>query len=473
MVLAITAEPPNFLPEQFNDINAMYIGWNIVERLTERDSKTFETKGQLAEKWQQVDPKTLRITLRKGVKYHNGNPFGAADVQYTIQRDIQPDSQILRYIPNVTEAKVVDDSTVDIILKDPDPIMATRLYYVPIVNAKFGKESPERLPIEPIGTGPYKFVEWVRGQFIRLTVNEAYWGPAPAVKDATYVFRSESSVRAAMVRTGEAQFAVAISPEDAKNVPKLATGPSNETMMLRLDTQTHDALKDKRVRKAVALAIDKETLTKTLYAGYATVAPGQMYPPFTIGFDASLKAYPFDKDGAKKLIAEAKAAGVNVDAEMAITAPKGRWIRDAELTEALVNMLKDVGLNAKVNIVEYSKWREWLYSAGPGQPHNAILLSGHSQDLGDASLSYDSYVVTGGRMSYFSNAEFDKLEKAGSQAGGQDRITNFQKATAIAYDEVPIVPMIYLNQIHGMAKNLNWSPRTDVMLLLNEFIWTD
>jgi peptide/nickel transport system substrate-binding protein len=150
-------------------------------------------------------------------------------------------------------------------------------------------ERPDTLPVEPIGTGPYKFVEWERGQYLRLEAFPEWWGNtaddaygAVTIKDVEFVARPESAVRAAMVNTGEAQFARFLAPEDCATTPQCVTASSVETIFLRLDTM-HPAMSDLRIRKAIGMAIDKQGVADSLFGGGE--AASQLVGPSATGYN--------------------------------------------------------------------------------------------------------------------------------------------------------------------------------------------
>ena len=463
VIVVITGEPDNFESENFNSKQIFQIGYNVVERLVERDPKTFGLKGLLAEKWEQVKPDTWRFTLRKNVKFHNGETLKAADAAATLNRLVdpaRPEVRVKRYFPDVKEAIAVDDNTLDIVNKAPDPIMPLRMFFMPVDSAKFVKENPEERPTKALGTGPYKFVEWVRGQFIRLTANENYWGTPNIFKDVTFVWRKEPAVRAAMLMTGEVQVAQEITPSDAKKVKKAVSEATVETPMIRFDSD-RPPFKDVRIRKAMSLALDRKTFAETVMEGNAQPA-SQMFAPFTIGYDPNLKPV-YDVEGAKKLVKEAGAEGLAVPFDVY----KGRYARETELAEAIVGAWTTIGLKPSLTTVDVAKSRDLSYAIGEACP--AAHSIEHGNEFGDAAGSFDSYIVTGGRQSCVTDAAVTKLIKEGSTLSGEARAKKYQEVSRWVYENVPVIPLIHRGQIYGLDPTLDWKPRIDGLFLLKEF----
>ena len=465
IVVVIGAEPDNLESENANSKQVFMIGFNVWERMVERDPKTSELKGLLAESWEQVNPTTWRFKLRKGVKFHNGETFKADDVAATIGRLVDPNKpevRVRRYFPDITSTKIVDENTIEITSKSADPIMPLRMFFMPVDSMKFAKESPEERPTKIIGTGPYKFVEWVKGQFVRLTANENYWGTPNPFKDITFVWRAESTVRAAMIKTGEAQVVQEISPSDAKGLQKTVNNATVETVILRPDTDIAP-FKDKRVRQAISYAIDRDSLVKTIMEGNATSA-SHLFADFVIGYDPSLKPYAFDTAKAKQLLKDGGGEG----AAFNLVGHKGRFSRDNEVYEAIVNMLSAVGFKAKVEIREQAAWRDATYAVAPGT-RSAMVGIEHGNEFGDASGSYDNYIAKDGRQATYANDQITQQIKAAAAATGQDRVKKYQDVSKFVYEEMPIIPVFHRNQIWGLDPKLDWKPRIDGLLLFKEF----
>jgi peptide/nickel transport system substrate-binding protein len=303
---------------------------NVQEALLNRDPVTNELVGELATSWELVEPATWRFHLREGVTFHNGDPFNAEVAAFGINYTWDEENAfgILSYIGPAMTATAVDEYTVDVETVEPDPILPERLYFSPIPNMKQIQERPESVPVEPIGTGPYRFVEWTKGQHVLLEANPDWWGHdtedgrgAVTIAEAEYVFREEPDVRAAMVETGEAQLGRYLAPEDCDALPQCEKVTSLETLFLRPDSM-HVAMSDVRIRQAIAYAIDRQTVANDLF-GSGTPA-GQMVGPAVLGYNPDLEPYPFDMEEAQRLVEEARSAGVPVDAPITVVDPDGR-----------------------------------------------------------------------------------------------------------------------------------------------------
>ena len=473
IVLAISSEPSNMdTLLQTIGPDTRHIYPSVMEYLMQRDWKTFDLSGLLAEKWEQVKPDTWRYTLKKGIKFHNGEPFNADAVVFSLGKIADKDSgaQLQRYWPAGGKVVKVDDFTVELTSSTADPIQPLRLLYLPSVPPKWARENPEERPVKLIGTGPYKFVEWVRGQYVKVTANDDYWATPPNIKDATFVWRPEASVRAAMLRTGEADFAVDLTPEDAQKVPKYTATTSVETTAIRYDQQSNPVVKDKRVRLAMNLAFDKNLLVEKLFSGFAEPAKGQIFGEYVLGFNPNLKAYPFDVEQAKKLLAEAKAAGIPWETtELDMWISKGRLPRIEEMGESLADSWNKLGMKVKVYVAEQAKWRDAAqYALGPGQKRVALTVWPHGNDLGDSGQTAD-YVRCGGRLSAFCDAALDAKINQAAEATGEQRVKLYQEFWKLMYEEyVPHIPLFRLKPIYGLSKRLAFTPRMDDLAPVQE-----
>ncbi|MEA2598505.1 MAG: peptide/nickel transport system substrate-binding protein, partial [Thermomicrobiales bacterium] len=171
LIVSMSVEPDTLENWKAYSTDGHPILRNVQEALLNRDPKTNELVGELATSWEQTDERTWRFTLRQGVTFHNGDPFNAEVAAYGINYTWSPEHkfEIYQFIgPDIT-ATAVDEYTIDVATVEPDPILPARLYFSPIPNMKQVQERPDSLVTEPIGTGPYSFVEWNRGQYIRIT----------------------------------------------------------------------------------------------------------------------------------------------------------------------------------------------------------------------------------------------------------------------------------------------------------------
>ena len=286
VVVALGADVPALDPHMHNIRGMLIVGWQLFDNLISRDPTTMKPVPHLAESWRLVDELTWELKLRHGVKFHNGEPFNAATVKYNFERVLNPDQKSPQRgnIAWIARVDVVDDYTVRLITKAPQPIVPERLTNFQMVPAAYAKEVGDTgLANKPVGTGPYKFVSWTKGQQVVLEANTDYWQGPPAVK--TVIFRIIPAMRR---RSPSCWPAVSISsaPSPQSRSPVIeASGTAYVSMapMLRVvylgfdclgrDPTSQPALQDKRVRQAIAHAIDVDGIIYHVLGGIAAGLP--------------------------------------------------------------------------------------------------------------------------------------------------------------------------------------------------------
>lgn len=480
LVVSMSVEPDTLENWKAYSTDGHPILRNVQEALLNRDPKTNELIGELATAWEQTDERTWRFTLRQGVTFHNGDPFNAEVAAFGINYTWSEENgfEIYQFIgPNIT-ATAVDEYTLDVATVEPDPILPARLYFSPIPNMKQVQERPDSLVIEPIGTGPYSFVEWNRGQYIRITANPNWWGlnspdagGTTTIKDAEFVFRAESAVRAAQVVAGEAQIGRFLAPEDCQTTPNCKSVSSVETIFLRLDTN-HVAMKDIRVRQAIAFAVDKQGIADQLFGGGE--AASQLVGPSATGYNADLQPYPYDMDKAKQLVEEAKAAGVPVDAEITVVTREGIYLRNDELAEYVATQLREIGLNAKSEVIEPALYNPEYSKNIKDVPETRgwITTNPHGNEIMDVSATASSYYRCDGGASMYCDPALDEALNKAIPLTGEERGPALAAVTKMYYDAYASVPVIYMPLNYGLSEDLQWEPRLDAFMLLKEMSFT-
>jgi peptide/nickel transport system substrate-binding protein len=481
IVISLSAEPATLENWNAYSLDGHPVLRNIFEALLNRDPATNELIGELATAWDWSDDHTLRFTLREGVTFHDGSPFNAqvaADgLNYTWSAENAFD--IIQFMGPQISATVVDEVTIDVSTEEPDPILPARLYFSPLPNMKQVQERPDSLPNEPNGTGPYQLVEWVRGDHISLTAYQEWWGngdPEAAfgqqsIKDVQYVWRPESTVRAAQVTAGEAQIARFLAPEDCETTPVCLEAPSVETIFLRLDTM-HPVMGDIRIREAIGLAVDRESLAEQIFGG-GDVAT-QLVGPSAVGYNEELKALPYDMDRAKQLVQEAAADGVPVDMEITVAVRQGAYPRNEELGEYVANQLNEIGLNAKTEVIEHAAYQEQYVMPYDEVPTDRgwIGTLGHGNEMMDVSQTFSGYYRCDGGVSTFCDPEIDTMTAESAVITGEERDAALAATTAAFMERIPVIPIVHLPFFYGVAADLSWKPRLDAFMLVKEMSYT-
>jgi peptide/nickel transport system substrate-binding protein len=304
-----------------------------------------------------VDDKTWHFKLRQGIKFHNGDPFTAADAKYSLDRILDPKMRCTyraRYL-TFEQINVIDDHTLEIKTKIPDPIVLNRLAFFPrIVPKKYIEENGlDHFRANPLGTGPFKFVKWVPKGDLVMEANENWWGGTPKVK--RLVFRSvpEMASRVSELQSGGAHIVTAVPAfmvtqlEKSKDL-EVQSPTSLRVVFFTINTLTKGPLEDKRVRQALNYAVDKEAIIKGILKGRAIQTP-TIVSTLAFGYDGTIKPYPYDPERAKALLKE---AGYEKGFKLTVNSPSGRYPNDKEVAGAISEMLRKVGIDANLLIQE-------------------------------------------------------------------------------------------------------------------------
>lgn len=335
------------------------IHYNIFETLLLADQKNdYEQKPMLAEEWNRIDDCTVEFKLRKGVKFHNGDEMTAKDIKYSFDRlkkDLQGIELASSLMSTIKEVEIIDDYTVRLITNGVDPILEDRVassWGSWILPADYLEEvGDEEFASKPVGTGPYKVVSYSPEKVVLERFDE-YWGEKPAAKRIEYIVYPETSARITALTTGEVDIITQLPPDQVEVVESqsglnvISTNISN-MHVLRFNTQ-FGPLKDKKVRQALSLAIDRKLLSDTLWGGKAIVPNGHQYPEFGDMYFADYPVEEYNLEKAKQLIAESDYNGEVINYEL----KNGYYTFGNEAAEAIVDMWKEIGVNAQVKFVE-------------------------------------------------------------------------------------------------------------------------
>ncbi|NUL47111.1 peptide ABC transporter substrate-binding protein [Cellulosimicrobium funkei] len=446
IVLAI--EPTTLEPcDSTLSSTGMLVRSNITEPLVERNPSSGELEPHLATNWESADETEWTFTLRDDVTFHDGTPFNAEAAAAAIDRAVNGDlgcdveGQVFGDDDVVVEA--TDDTTLTVSTERPDPVLPLRLSFIEIGAPT--EDAAEAKVREPIGTGPYSIAAWDPGIKISLERHDDYWGEEPAYPSVDYQWRSEGTVRAAMVEGGEADIATSISSADGAGDLAVAY-PNNETVALRFSGDL-TPLDDIRIRQAVNYAIDRDGITGSLYAGESEPAE-QIVPPGVVGFNENLEPWESDVEKARELVQAAKADGVQTDAKITIVARNGQFPKISQLTEVLQDQLSQIGLNVEAKVVETSTGLQYQVEPFIKDEGAIAMLVQHGNQAGDASFSVDSYMASDGSMSMFGTSEFDAILDDAAAQTGEDRQSAY--AEAFEYERENVVQFAYIARMTGL-----------------------
>ncbi len=442
------------------DKNAHEPDRQIFDTLLRRNIKTLQLEGNLAESWRAVNETTWQFKLKRGVKFHNGEPFDAAAVKFSVERMLNPKQAApgRTSIATIDHVDIADTYTVNVITRAPFPLLPVRMS--PVGDAGFA--------VKPVGTGPYKFVEWVKDERLVLEANKDYHRGAPAIERLVFRPVPELTTRVAALLSGQADLVSDIPPDQTGKIQGSGTAHVEVStlggfvIMVKMTNYLMPGpWQDARVRKAINYAIDMDTIIKTVLEGYGQVL-GVPLEKEAFGFNPNIKWYGYDPERAKALLREAGYAG---GFEMTLHAPNRRYMNDIEVMQAMAQMLGKVGIKAKVEVWEQSiyttKWRKrellpaYMTAWGGAGVFDGDLLS--------------SSVHSKSALAIFKDEALDKmLEEAQATSDPERRKAIYWKAQELIYEQAPIIKAYQQAHIFGVSNRLDWKPWVDNMLFLYE-----
>lgn len=449
--IALTAPFTGFDPLRTNDSASTYVNAQLYETLYRIDPVTGDYNCLLAADYPEfsADGLTATIKLREGVTFHDGTPFNAEAVKYTIELIKDPDFGSLRasIAGSIDSVECPDDYTVVLHLSYEDGVLLAKLAHTNSAIVSPTAQAAQDLMVQPCGTGPYKFVSSVSGSNVVLTRNDAYWGEKPAIKDVTMTIITEESTAIARMETGEADFMPKISVEQLGRVEgmsnvKFETSEAAQIYYFcgRADSYVNPVMAEKDFRTALMMGIDKEGYVEYIMEGYATAAPAVIGPKiFGYSEEADTHGFAFDPEGAKAIL---DAHPGWADEEILFLVPTTPGY--AKMGEYFQATLKQAGFN---NIkIEPIDWSAWLTDSKTENRFD-ITLAAWSNVTRDGTelMEPNFHSVTGQRRVRLLPDDWAKVDAAidasKTTTDTAIRSENLLKANAILLDEAYVQPI--------------------------------
>ena len=450
---------------------------HIYEKLLQPDDQG-RLQMKLATSYKLINETTWEFKLRKGVKFHNGSLLTAKDVKFSLDRGRDPKTKnpMMIYLASIDRVEIVDDYTFRIVTKEPNPLLPLQLGFVGfIVSATYleGKEEGF-LNAHPVGTGPFKFVEWIKNDRITLEVFKDYWGGEARIKKLIFKPIPEMSSRVASLQTGEVDIALGIPAfmvDQLKGDPKIQVKEMLTDRVIFISFDLVDKSKEvnpeitkilsqKKVRQAMNYAIDKEALIKTLFLGRAK-SIGSPITAFDFGYDDSVKSYPYSPEKAKALLKE---AGYPNGFDLTIHTPVGKYLHDKEVAEAVAGMLSKVGIRANIKTHEWGVYVRSMIATRDVPVHLIGWISRF-----DADITLSAWFTKTSQFSNYWDSELEEMiVKAKKEMNPTVRKTLYSKILKKIHEEAPWIFLYQPINLYGVRNRINWAPRADEFVIVNE-----
>ena len=412
---------------------------------------------ELAVRWENLSDTEWRFHLRRGVVFHDGRPFGAEDVRASIRRaQTLPGSMVGYYVQSIRDVKVIDDATVVLLTRDPSPVLLNKLVFISIVP----RDTPDAPITRPIGTGPYRFVGGAPGQTIEGRRFRRYWGPAPIFDHVFVVALTDPGKRARALPDGTVDV-VARFPEEywdwasTQKSIRLVSRQGLAEVLLGFSVKPGSPFADRRVREAVALAIDRREIAAAGLQGLA--APlDQLVPSTVFGYSSRLGPMPFDPAQARRLLAE---AGVARGLDSPVLLPD--YLRG--VAAVLQARLAPLGIRLHPETLPFAQFNEkWRNEDVPLALFGWGAGTGDASDLFDALLHSPENGYGKGNQFGYSNADMDRMiELSDRTLDPAARHDSLSKAQEILRRDLPLVPLVLRYDLYAVRRDLVWTPRPD------------
>lgn len=459
LVIDLPSEPPTLDPALTYDNDGWSIVHSIYDSLVQYDPQG-ELEPLLAESYKLVDPRTYEFKLRAGIRFHNGEPFDAQSVVFTVAHilDKQTASQVADTFRVIEAVQPMDALTVRFHLSQPAPwLLSQAAPYLAMLPPKYAADPKNDFARHPVGTGPYRFRGWQSGQQITLAVNPDYFAASPkgrpTAQQVVYRTVPDPTTRVADLLAGTAGLIRDVPLDQVGPVrnsgAQVIVQPISGSAWVRIATDVAP-FADVRVRQALNYAVDVETIVQALLGGNGQRL-ANFFPPSGLGYAKSLAPYPYDPEQAKALLA---AAGVAKGQAVALDYSTSER---ADIVDAVANYLSDVGLKVSA------------------QPRDKALLNQTWKDPKAAPLRFstwrplfDPYSLLGlvvsnnGFLSRYDNPKAQPLIEAGAvETDPAKRAQIYQNLGRILHDEPAAIYLYGLTALYGSDGKVPWTPRPD------------
>lgn len=441
------------------------VSYHMLEPLVMLDDSLTSLKYRLATSITPLNSLTWQVKLRENVKWHDGAPFTSEDVRFTFDRMRDPDRKLLHVVPAdiFDDVKVVDEHTVNIILKVPYAPLPRRLTEFPIVpkhaveamgDIAFGKA--------PIGTGPYRFKEWVKGDKVVIEANADYWDGKPQYDRIVFRTIPEASTRVSEFAAGNLDVVCDVPSELVPMVKSTRNGNAVMVDGLRymyIGINTFEKpFDDVRVRQALNYAVDKKAIVDKILGGLASVANGPLGPA-SYGYNQSVPVYEYNPEKARELL---RAAGYPNGFSTTFDLGR-RFPKDREVALAVIGYLEQVGIKCTLNEMEWGTF--WSQKYMPKKA-TGLHFYGFADMIGDADLPlYFLYHKSSG-MEYYNTPQLNSSLEAGrAELDQTKRQEIYHKVLHDIVDDAAAIWMYVGKDVYGVMNGVNWTPRSDGRVL--------
>lgn len=493
ITIGVSAEPTAVDPHFHSAVTNNWMSRHAFDALVIPDPNLQLLPG-LALSWKPLDELTWEFKLRRGVKFHDGTEFTADDAIFSIRRSGNvPNSPgtFAHTTAQIAKMEAPEPHTLRITTTGPHPLLPRGLGQIGIISkrAAEGKTTAEiNAGSGAVGTGPYRFVEWVRGSRIVFERNDVYWGDKSQWRKVTFRPLTNNAARVSALLAGDVQVINAVPPADLPRLRQhadidlfrsggatlvfLHMDSNREISPFALGPDGKNPLRDARVRKALSLAINRQAIVDRLMNG-AAIAAGQLVAKGVFGHAPDLKPDAYDPEGAKKLLAE---AGLGNGFKVTLHGPNDRYVNDHQIVQAIAQMLSRVGVTTTVETMPANVYFPrgsklefslmllgWGSTVGVGSDPMRALLATHDRGKGMGTFNRGRY----------SNRQMDELLMRAITTFDDTRRESLEHdATRVVIGDYGLIPLHWQTNVWAVRKGIAYPARLDEGTLAHHFTAT-
>ncbi len=460
-------------PAMHSDTPSGNIGYQIFDTVLKRDIDMNIIQG-VAKEWEMIDELTWQFSIFEDITFHNGVALTTEDIKFSIERIINPDNQSPRisHYTFIDQINVLDDHNFIITTREPAPILLSRMVSLEVVPKDYVLEvGNSKFANEPIGSGPFMFNGWTKDEKIELIANHNYFLGAPSIERVIFKPVPEAAARVMALQAGEADIIANLPPHSIKEVDavgEVAEVASTRVIFLAFTT-ANSAVSDLRVRQALELAVDNESIVNNIFSGKATVS-NQIISVFDVGYNSNIDNRGQDLTRAKELLEEANVENL----EITLKSPSGRYAMDKEVAEAAAAQIEALGV--KVNLV-FEDFNNFVSKIINGTMDADLWLIGWGSNTFDAGTTLMQWLHSNNSTSYYrvdeqTNKDVDSLlEEALVTIDDITRAKLYNQVIEQVVNDCAFINLYQQNDLYGVSQKVNFRARGDEIIDIYATSW--
>lgn len=477
LVAALDSDRETLDPHQATGTIDYMVLMHVFDHLIARNPESMKLIPGLAESWKFVDDNTWDFKIRKGIKFHNGEPLNAEAAKFSIERVLDPaqKSYLRDRFKGITQVQVTDEYGIRLKTEKPNPVLLERLTNLAILPPKYVKEKGDAfIAKNPVGTGPYHFVEWVRGQRLVVEAHPGYWGPEPAVK--TLVFRPILDVGTSIAEmlAGGVDFIRLVPPDqipliEASGKAYITSAPIIRVIFLNFDVAGRAGagpVQNLKVRQAISHAIDVDSIIQHVLGGRG-LRLGTMVNPMKFGYDPSIKPVRYDPGRAKTLLTEAGYAnGMKLD----FMTYAGSIIASRQVGDAISGYLAKIGIQTNRQHIEDIGLSSNLERTG--KLKDIYLASWGSWSVFDADMILYPRFHSSEAFAYAHDPKLDQwLDMGRNTVDPKKRMEAYAQVQRYVAENYLVFPMYAQTSVMAVSNRINYKAASDETIALWRATW--